>query len=317
MCLDNSTTQVDLDLLQSSGVEVHQNISDFYDSVFLRRERIRAIWTIRQEVYDFFAERLRQNAPSAIFIADLMDLKYREDYNPESGVSKGQLEIANEVEKVILVSENEKDEFNSQSKTSKASVVWAEYDPQIGELDWKDSKGLMFVGGFRHLPNLEGVQWLADEVVPVLNEMGFNAPIRVVGSGLETQKISELSGKGLQMLGGVEDLSAIYTQSRIAIAPLLRGAGRKGKIGEALSYGIPLVTTSVGSVGFSDIINSGMVVADSPLEFAKAIYNLHENFELWSSASKLGKDYCKTNLSSMTMRSQISHLISVELSDDE
>ena len=315
--LDNSTTQFDLDLLQSSGVEVHRNISEFYDSAFLRRKRMRAIWTIRQEVYEFFGERLRQIAPSAIFIADLMDIKYNEDYNPDSGITKGQLKIANEVENVILVSENEKQEFNLHSNTNKASVVWAEYEPQFGELDWKDSKGLMFVGGFRHLPNLEGVQWFANEVVPILNEMGFNAPIRIIGSGLETQKISELSGKGLQIVGGVEDLSTIYTESRIAIVPLLSGAGRKGKIGEALSYGIPIVTTSVGIQGFSDIVNSGIVVEDSPIEMAKAIYDLHENSVLWNSASRLGKDYCKSNLSSMAMRNEISRLISLELSNDE
>ena len=147
--------------------------------------------------------------------------------------------------------------------------------------------------------------------------MGFNAPIRIIGSGLETQKISELSGKGLQIVGGVEDLSTIYTESRIAIVPLLSGAGRKGKIGEALSYGIPIVTTSVGIQGFSDIVNSGIVVEDSPIEMAKAIYDLHENSVLWNSASRLGKDYCKSNLSSMAMRNEISRLISLELSNDE
>jgi glycosyltransferase involved in cell wall biosynthesis len=167
------------------------------------------------------------------------------------------------------------------------------------------------------LPNLEGIQWFADEVVPLLNKMGFNAPIRVVGSGLDTQKITELSSKGLQMLGGVEDLSAIYTSSRIAIVPLLNGAGRKGKIGEALSYGIPIVSTSVGTEGFIDIINSGVTVADTAAEMAKAIYDLHENIDLWNSASGLGKQYCASNLSSMAMRRDISQLITVELTSDE
>jgi GT2 family glycosyltransferase len=317
VCLDNSTTQVDFDLLQSTGVEVHQNFEDFYDSVFFRRERVRAIWTIRQEVYDFFAKRLRQIAPSAVFIADLMDINYREDYNPDSGIVESQLKIASEVEHVILVSEVEAQEFNEQSKTNKVSVVWAEYEPQRGELDWKDSKGLIFVGGFRHLPNLEGIQWFADEVVPLLNKMGFNAPIRIVGSGLGTHKIAELSSKGLQMLGYVEDLSAIYKVSRIAIVPLLSGAGRKGKVGEAMSYGIPIVSTTVGIEGFVDIINSGVAVTDTPEEMAKAIYYQHENIDLWSRASGLGKQYCASNLSSMAMRRDISRLISVELTSDE
>lgn len=316
-CVDNTTTQVDLDSLRSTGVEIHQDLNDFYDSLSLRSQRLRAIWTIRQEVYDFFGERLKQVAPTAMFIADLMDIKYREYYNSNSGIAKSQLKVANEVDRVILVSEVEAQEFNRQSETNKASVIWAEYDPQKSQPNWKGSKGLIFVGGFRHLPNLEGIEWFADHVLPVLNELGLRAPIRVVGSGLKAPKISELEGKGLQMLGGVEDLATIYMQSRIALVPLLKGAGRKGKVGEALSFGIPIVSTSVGIEGFGDVMSSGVAVANTPTEMAKAIYDLHENYDLWKRASELGKEYCVSNLSSLAMRNEISRLISVELASDE
>jgi GT2 family glycosyltransferase len=317
VCMDKSTTQVDLDSLQSTGVEVHQDFNDFYDSLFLRSERVRAIWTIRQEVYEFFEERLKQIAPSATFIADLMDIKYRDTYDPHSGVDHFQLEIANKVNHVVLVSEVEAQEFNRQSKTNKTSVVWAEYEPQKIELNWKESRGIIFVGGFRHIPNLEGIEWFADQVIPVLLEIGFRAPIRVVGSGLDPRKVVELEDKGLQMLGRVEDISTVYKQSRIAIVPLLNGAGRKGKVGEALSFGIPIVSTSVGIEGFSDFKSSGAVVVDSPTEMAKAIFRLHEDYELWKQSSELGKKYCVSNLSSMAMRNEISRLISIELGYDE
>jgi GT2 family glycosyltransferase len=317
VCLDHSTTQVDLDLLLSSGIEVHLDVNDFYESLSSRSERVRAIWTIREEVYDFFAARIRQISQSANFIADLMDIKYRVDYNRDSGITKSQLEIASEVENVILVSDIEAQEFNKQSKTNKASVVWAEYEPQKSVIDWKDSRGLIFVGGFRHFPNLEGIQWFADEVLPLLIEMGFNAPVRVIGSGLENRKIAELSSKGLQMLGGIENLSEMYLQSRIAIVPLVNGAGRKGKVGEALSYGIPIVSTSVGVKGFSDIATSGILVTDTPRDMAQAIHTLHENFTLWDSASGLGKNYCDLNLSAKAMRQGISQLISVESANHE
>jgi glycosyltransferase involved in cell wall biosynthesis len=176
---------------------------------------------------------------------------------------------------------------------------------------------MIFVGGFRHLPNLEGIEWFADKVLPLLNQLGFRAPIHVVGTGLDVQKIAELEGKGLQMLGGVENLAAIYNRSRIAVVPLLNGAGRKGKVGEALSFGVPIVSTSVGIEGFSDIANTGIAVADSPAEFANAIHDLHENYDLWKRASELGMEYCVSNLSSMAMRNEISRLISVELGSDE
>jgi glycosyltransferase involved in cell wall biosynthesis len=115
----------------------------------------------------------------------------------------------------------------------------------------------------------------------------------------------------------VENLAAIYKRSRIAVVPLLNGAGRKGKVGEALSFGVPIVSTSVGIEGFSDIANTGIAVADSPAEFANAIHDLYENYDLWKRASELGMEYCVSNLSSMAMRNEISRLISVELGSDE
>jgi len=317
VCIDNSTTQLDLDRLQSSGVEVHRDLNDFYDSVRLRKERIKAIWTIRQEVYDFFAGNLNQIAPTAVSIADLMDIEYNEKYDKASGVSKVQLKIAEKATKIILVSEVEAQEFNEQSKTKKASVVWAEYEPQKSEIAWENSHGLLFIGGFRHTPNLEGIQWFADEVIPLLHKMGFKAPIRVVGSGLELKKIEELESKGLEMLGSQEDLTGIYLQSRVAIIPLLKGAGRKGKMGEALSFGIPVVSTSIGADGFSNIESAGVNVADTPLEMAKAIFELHEDPGLWVNASRKGKAYCELNLSSMAMRNEILQLLPREGAGDE
>ncbi len=315
-CLDNTTTQVDLDYLQSQGVEIHQNLEDFIETLRARRSRIKAIWTIRHEVYDFFSEHLRELAPNAIFVSDLMDLKYKEEYNIESGISESQTRIAEQVQKVILVSELEAVRYNNQTKLDNAIVLWAEYEPQEKVLQWHNTSGLIFVGGFRHLPNLEGIQWFADHVVPELNNLKFNGPVRVVGSGLSVQKKAEFQEKGIEILGSQEDIEGIYLRSRIAIVPLLTGAGRKGKVGEALAFGIPIVSTSVGVDGFANVENAGIAVADSPVEMAKAIFALHEQQEIWKGAAMLGKAYCASNLSSKAMRNEISKLITLESGND-
>ncbi len=310
--LDNSTTQTDIDFMQSSGVEVHLHDNDFYETLNMRKSRINAIWTIRHEVFEYFSKSLMEIAPDAIFIADLMDLKYNKEYESSSGIYSSQLKIANKVAKIVLVSETEAQNFSKESKEGNVSVIWAEYEPRQDNIEWSNSNGLIFVGGFRHLPNLEGIEWFADRVVPELKKIGFNAPIRVVGSGLTSQTKAELQSKGLQILGSQLDLASIYSQSRIAIVPLLSGAGRKGKVGEALSYGIPIVSTSVGVQGFTNLQTSGISIADSPVEMAKAIYEMHEQNELWHKAANLGRDYCRSNLSSMAMRDAISKLLTVE-----
>jgi glycosyltransferase involved in cell wall biosynthesis len=311
--MDNSATVVDLEFLQRSGVEVHLDTDGFYAAIQMRQNRVRCIWTIRGEVFDYFSERLKKIAPSATFIADLMDIEYQTAYESASGVSKRQLSIANQVDKIVFVSETETLEYNSQSNSKKASTVWKQFEPKQSNLKWEDSVGLLFVGGFRHMPKLEVIEWFADQVVPELIKLGFKAPIQVVGSGLTNVQITELESKGLQLLGFVEDLDVLYLKSRIVISPLLHGAGRKGKIGEALAFGIPIVSTSVGIQGFTNLEDTGIVVADSPSEMAQAIHKLHENYDFWAKAASLGKNYCLNNLDSTAMRDAISNLISSKL----
>jgi GT2 family glycosyltransferase len=316
-CLENSTTEVDVIELQSSGVEVHRDHSIFLEMLELRKSRIVAVWTIREEVYDYFEPRIRPFASDAKFIADLMDLKFQKDFDKNSGISKNQIRIAKKAELVVLVSDVEALQLTSEVNPNKVKVVWAEYEPQDSEIEWDNSYGLLFVGGFRHLPNLLGIEWFADEVMPHLQRLGFRAPVRVVGSGLNSKKVSELENKGLQLLGSQEDLNSIYLQSRIAIIPLLTGAGRKGKLGEALSYGIPIVCTTIGAEGFDSIEKSGVLITDSPSQMAEKIFKLHESNEYWSSHAGLGKKYCLENLGSEAMRHEISSLISLDLANDE
>ena len=314
--LDNSTTEVDLHELKSAGIEVHINHSILLEMLEMRKDRIVAIWTIREEVYDFFEPRIKPFAGDAKFIVDLMDLKYIKDLNPNSGISRNQIRITNNAEQIVLVSDLEAKQLNNEVKRNNIKVIWAEYEPQQSEIQWDNSNGLLFVGGFRHLPNLNGIEWFADKVIPILKKLGFQAPVLVVGSGLTYEKIVELEGKGLQILGPQEDLHSIYLQSRIAIIPLITGAGRKGKLGEALSYGIPIVSTTIGVEGFDSIEKSGVIVTDSPSHMAEEIFRLHQSKERWSALSGLGKTYCMEYLSSSAMRQQISSIVSIELAND-
>jgi hypothetical protein len=201
VAIDGNTTEIDLDNLRSSGVEVHVNLDDFYQSLTMRRERIRAAWIMRQEVYEAFFPRIKSIAPHSNFIADLIDVRYKKEYSPRSGISNGQLKIADKVQRVVFCSESEAREYNDQTQQDKAVGLWAEYEPQKINIEWGSASGLIFVGGFRHFPNLEGMQWFANQVAPELKRLGFKAPIRIVGSGLTTMQKAEFESQGLEVIG--------------------------------------------------------------------------------------------------------------------
>ena len=73
------------------------------------------------------------------------------------------------------------------------------------------------------------------------------------------------------MTGYVRDVSPYFLRSRIFVAPLRFGAGMKGKIGQALSYALPVVTTPVGAEGLGLRDGENAVIADAdPQAFARS-----------------------------------------------
>jgi glycosyltransferase involved in cell wall biosynthesis len=89
------------------------------------------------------------------------------------------------------------------------------------------------------------------------------------------------------------------------VAPLRYGAGMKGKIGEAMAHGIPVVTTSVGAQGMGLSASLNIMIADEPSEFAAAVIKLMEDDELYSTIRKNGLDYINNNFSIEALRSII------------
>ena len=89
------------------------------------------------------------------------------------------------------------------------------------------------------------------------------------------------------------------------VAPLRYGAGMKGKIGQALSFGLPTVTTSVGAEGMNLTNEREVLIADAPEVFADEICRVYQNENLWQRLSDNGFDFIKGNFSPEIVEKQI------------
>lgn len=74
--------------------------------------------------------------------------------------------------------------------------------------------------------------------------------------------------------------------SYVSVAPLRYGAGMKGKIGEAMAHGLPVVTTSIGAGGMGLRHRENAMIADSPEEFAGAVIELMKDEGLYTAVSR-------------------------------
>ena len=136
--------------------------------------------------------------------------------------------------------------------------------------------GILFVGGFGHGPNLDAVLWFLDKIYPEVYRR-TKAPFYIVGSKAP-EEITQIKTEGAIVKGFVteKELQQLYDTCRMVVVPLRYGAGVKGKVVEALYYGIPIVTTSVGAEGIVGIEET-VAVADKEEALIQTISELYKD----------------------------------------
>ena len=158
------------------------------------------------------------------------------------------------------------------------------YDRFIESFEpFENRKDLLFVGGFNHPPNKDGVLWFVKDILPSLIEHIPDIKFHIVGSNTPNE-IRKLAGEHVIVDGFVsdEELNRLYRSCKVVVAPLRYGAGVKGKIIEALYNRSVVVTTAIGAEGIpSD--NHPFAIADSPVDFANAVVNVYTDRNLWES----------------------------------
>ena len=93
------------------------------------------------------------------------------------------------------------------------------------------------------------------------------------------------SVEGVRLLGYVPDIDPLFARARVFVAPVRFGAGVKGKIGEAMAYAVPIVTTTIGAEGMSLRDGEEALIADAPQDFAASVVRLYRDARLWQRLS--------------------------------
>jgi GT2 family glycosyltransferase len=148
-------------------------------------------------------------------------------------------------------------------------------------------RNVMFVAGFAHGPNVDAAVWFVEQILPRVQAKIPDVKVSLVGSN-PTPEVQALAGANVEVTGFVsdEELAARYAATRVVVAPLRFGGGMKGKVAEAMRYGVPCVTTSVGAQGLEGAESSFLAIADDPEQFAAHVTRLVGDDEAWDSASR-------------------------------
>lgn len=136
----------------------------------------------------------------------------------------------------------------------------------------------------RAKPNIDGIIWFHDHVLPKV--LHLQHKFSIYGT-ICLEKDLEKRCPNLFFKGTVEDLPSFYRSIDISIHPALYGTGLKIKNIEALSYGVPLVTTPSGAQGIKEHQDNLFLLAETSEEFAEKIDLLASNFSM---RKKIGRN---------------------------
>jgi glycosyltransferase involved in cell wall biosynthesis len=139
------------------------------------------------------------------------------------------------------------------------------------------------IGSMNWAPNIEGVNWFLDDILPKIKNPNFK--VNLAGREMPTY-LNNLKDPKVQSHGAVENANDFINNYDVMIVPLLSGSGMRIKIIEGMALGKAVITTTVGAEGIDAKNGQNIIIANSPVEFAKAIDNLMSNPQ---KASDIGK----------------------------
>ncbi|WP_064504831.1 glycosyltransferase [Frateuria defendens] len=258
---------------------------------------LHAVMLCRHTVAGQYASLVRRHAPQARLIFDTVDLHFlREQRAAEltgnatmarqaQAAQRSELAIVEQCDVTLVVSPHERDLLRQLAPRARVEVlsnihpVHGRRQPHAGRRD------LVFIGGYGHPPNADAIRWIAGEILPALRTALPDIRVHVLGD-LPDSARAELQTPGLELHGRVPDLSPWLDGCLASIAPLRFGAGVKGKVNMAMSYGLPVIATGLAVEGMFLEDGRDVLLADSPAEFVKATLRLQQSAPTWLTLSE-------------------------------
>ncbi len=290
-----------ISLLEQLGVEMlHGAFAGSVRKVLQTRGKsLDTIMFCRHYIASRYVDQVRAFAPHARIIFDTIDLHFvREEreaalrndaamFRAAAVTRAKELEVMKHSDLTLVVSEFEQALLAEVLPTAKVDIISLINDEAPAPQPFAERKGILFIGGFRHPPNVDGVTWYITEVLPHVRETLPDVITTIVGSNMPTS-LKALACAGVDIKGFVENTEPLLLNARVSIAPLRFGAGIKGKINEAMKFGIPVVATACAVEGMHLVPDEDVLVSDDPKAFAQAIVRAYTDAALWEKLSHGG-----------------------------
>jgi glycosyltransferase involved in cell wall biosynthesis len=217
-----------------------------------------------------------------------------------------ELGVYQRADAVVVVTESDKQALLDCLPHSRIAVVPTIHQEVDGAAGFHDRRpnSLLFVGGFAHGPNLDAALFFCREVLPLIRKSVPDVTLTIVGDAAP-QEVRSLASDTVTVTGWVPDVKPYLDSHLVSIAPLRFGSGMKGKVGEAMANGVPVVVTNIAAEGMELTDGVTALIADSANEFADAVTRLLRDELLHHRLSTNGRHAARTRWSEAVVAEQL------------
>jgi len=206
-------------------------------------------------------------------------------------------ELCRSFDTVLAVSQEDLTALNEAAQTKlQAKVIPIAVDTdEVGFVAREPTANhILHIGTMYWPPNIDGILWFINEVYPYILEKYPDIKFDVVGSRPPQEILDHHDTNGINVTGYVEDPTPYYQQTGVMIVPLRAGGGMRVKILNALSQGLPMVSTTLGAEGIRVESGKHLLIADTPQAFASAVLKLLDDPALAATLGENGRHLIKT-----------------------
>jgi glycosyltransferase involved in cell wall biosynthesis len=318
----SSRVQDDTSRLRQAGIEVPETsgLEPVEDHLRSRGREYTAVMLTGEYVAAKYMQSVRRHAPQALVVFDTGDLHYLRHYR-EAKITRNaralkrslkskrrELAAAREADYTLVVSQEEKSILEGDCPGARVYVLPSIHEVYGSARPFSQRKDLVFVGSFQHTPNLDAVKYLAEKIMPLVWDKSSSVKTYVIGSD-PPDHLADLASEQMIFTGYVPDLAQYFDSCRISVAPLRFGAGVKGKVLTSLSYGVPVVASSIAAEGLFLTHGEDVLIADEARAFAEAVMSLYRDESLWNRLSRKGLDTVSRHFSPTAAKAALTELL--------
>jgi len=255
--------------------------------------------TIEYLVYAHFVNSFRNPFLKPLLAIDVSKIKFWESF------------YWRKADKVVAMSNADRAKMLSQVANLSCEIIPNGIDAQFFAQVRRPRdkvKTVVFVGNFSWLQNREAVDFLVDKIWPRIKRQIRDVKLLIVGMN-PTHKIIELGGKNdITIDANVTDIRETYASASVLLAPIFGPGGTRFKILEAMSSGVPVVTTQTGIEGIPAQDGQHVLMGETTDQLAALTVKILQDEKLAQNLAENAKILVQTQFSWEKISDQLNKL---------